>query len=78
MLNSTQFSEIADKIADSLPPSLRNAREEVREFCRERLREQLSKLDLVTREEFEVQQKVLARTRQKLDALEKQLANKQH
>ncbi len=34
----------------------------------------LNKLDLVTREEFEVQRAVLARTREKLEALEKRLA----
>jgi BMFP domain-containing protein YqiC len=35
----------------------------------------LGKLDLVTREEFEVQKAVLAKTRSKLDALEQRVAN---
>ena len=39
----------------------------------ESIRKILDKLDLVTREEFDVQEAVLARTREKLDALEKQL-----
>ena len=39
----------------------------------ESIKKVLNKLDLVTREEFDVQEAVLARTREKLDALEKQL-----
>ena len=38
------------------------------------LRSGLARLDLVTREEFEVQEALLARTRQKLEALEQRLA----
>ncbi len=45
-----------------VPPSLRESREE--------LQAGLAKLDLVTREEFEVQRAVLLKTREKLDALE--------
>ncbi|WP_312400640.1 accessory factor UbiK family protein [Stenotrophomonas indicatrix] len=45
-----------------MPPSLRESREE--------LQAGLAKLDLVTREEFEVQRAVLLKTREKLDALE--------
>lgn len=40
----------------------------------ESIRKILSKLDLVTREEFDVQEAVLARTREKLEALEKKVA----
>jgi BMFP domain-containing protein YqiC len=38
------------------------------------LQSQLAKLDLVTREEFDVQSAVLKRTREKLAALEQRLA----
>ena len=46
---------------------------ELEENFRSVLRNGLGKLDLVTREEFEVQEAVLARTREKLEALEKRL-----
>ena len=49
-------------------------REDLEQNFRSILRGGLQKLDLVTREEFEVQEAVLARTREKLEALEKQVA----
>lgn len=42
------------------------------------LQDKLAKLNLVTREEFDAQQAVLARTRAKLDALEQQMAELQN
>ena len=48
-------------------------REDLEKNFRAVLRSSLSKLDLVTREEFEVQEAVLARTREKLEALEAKL-----
>jgi BMFP domain-containing protein YqiC len=49
-------------------------RDEMEQGFRHVLRTGLGKLDLVTREEFEVQQAVLGRTREKLEALEARLA----
>ena len=49
--------------------------QEVEKNFRAALTAALAKLDLVTREEFEVQAQVLARTRAKLEALEKQVAD---
>ena len=49
-------------------------REDLEQNFRSVLRGGLEKLDLVTREEFEVQEAVLARTREKLEALEKKVA----
>lgn len=48
-------------------------REDLEQNFRSVLRGGLAKLDLVTREEFEVQEAVLQRTRQKLEALEQRL-----
>ncbi|MNC64235.1 Membrane fusogenic activity [compost metagenome] len=48
--------------------------EEVEKKTRQVLQAQLGKLDLVSREEFDVQTKVLLRTREKLAALEAKLA----
>ena len=73
-MNDNSIEGLAKKLADSLPGGLRSMREDLEQNFRSVLRGGLSKLDLVTREEFEVQEAVLARTREKLEALEKQVA----
>jgi BMFP domain-containing protein YqiC len=72
-MNDDSVESIARKLADAVPEGLRSIREDLEKNFRSVLRSSLSKLDLVTREEFEVQEAVLARTREKLDALEAQL-----
>ncbi len=67
------IDQIARKLAESVPAGLRSMRDELEQNFRSVLRSSLGKLDLVTREEFEVQQMVLARTREKLEALEERL-----
>tara|TARA_R110000868_G_scaffold10639_3_gene51593 strand:- start:11592 stop:11825 length:234 start_codon:yes stop_codon:yes gene_type:complete len=76
MIDSKIFSDIAQKLADSLPPGMKGVRDDIHKNFKSVLESQLSKLDLVTREEFDTQTKVLKRSREKLDQLEKQLANK--
>jgi len=68
------IDKLAKALAETLPQSLRSARDDLEKNFRSVLQSSLSKLDLVTREEFEVQQAVLARTRDKLAALEARLA----
>ena len=60
------FDRIAAAIATALPVELT---EDVRKNVRAALRSALEKMDLVTREEMEVQEKVLLRTREKLESL---------
>ena len=67
------IDQLARKLAESVPAGLRTMRDELEQNFRSVLRTSLGKLDLVTREEFEVQQLVLARTREKLEALETRL-----
>lgn len=50
-----------------------NTGQDLKKNVQQLLSRQLNKLDLVSRDEFEAQQAVLLRTREKLDALEKQL-----
>jgi BMFP domain-containing protein YqiC len=57
-----------------LPGGVRAMRDDLEQNFRAVLQGGLQKLDLVTREEFEVQEAVLARTREKLEALQKQVA----
>ncbi len=61
-------------LQDKAPQSFDLLGDELKIHIQMLLRETFSKLELVSREEFEVQQKVLARTRSKVDALEQQLA----
>ena len=72
-MNDNSIESLAKKLADALPGGLRTVREDLEQNFRSILRGGLEKLDLVTREEFEVQEAVLARTREKLEALEAKL-----
>jgi BMFP domain-containing protein YqiC len=72
-MNDDSVESIARKLADAVPEGLRSIREDLEKNFRSVLRSSLSKLDLVTRDEFEVQEAVLAKTREKLEALEARL-----
>ncbi|MCU7554791.1 accessory factor UbiK family protein [Alteromonas sp. ASW11-19] len=74
MLDPKKLEELAKQIADAVPPGVRNMAEEAEGRVKHVLQSQLSKLDLVTREEFDIQSQVLIRTREKLEALEVRLA----
>lgn len=65
-----EIERLASRLAESLPANLRAMQDEIEANFRSVLAHGLAKLDLVTREEFEVQEAVLARTREKVDALE--------
>ena len=60
---------IVAEISRRLPAELGVLRQEVERNVQAVLRESISRLDLVSREEFDIQQQVLARTRQKLEQL---------
>ena len=74
MIDLAQLDELARRLSSLGPPGLRESREELQQNFKSVLQAGLGKLDLVTREEFDVQRAVLARTRDKLEALERQLA----
>jgi hypothetical protein len=67
------LDEITRRLAAAVPQELRTARAELEEQFRAVLASAFDRMDLVTREEFEIQKKVLARTREKLEALEREL-----
>ena len=69
-----QLDELARRLSSLVPPGLRESREELQQNFKSVLQAGLGKLDLVTREEFDVQRAVLLRTREKLDALERAVA----
>jgi hypothetical protein len=72
-MTNDSIENLAEKLAAAVPEGLRSMREDLEHNFRAVLKSSLSKLDLVTREEFEVQEAVLARTREKLEALEAKL-----
>ena len=74
MIDLAQLDDLARRLSNLVPPGLREGREELQQNFKSVLQAGLGKLDLVTREEFDVQRAVLARTREKLEALERQLA----
>ncbi|HEX7989335.1 MAG TPA: accessory factor UbiK family protein [Stenotrophomonas sp.] len=74
MIDLNHIDELARRLSSLVPPGLRESREELQATFKTALQAGLGKLDLVTREEFEVQRAVLLRTREKLDALEHAVA----
>ena len=73
MIDLSHIDDLARRLSGLVPPGLREGREELQENFKAVLQTGLAKLDLVTREEFDVQRAVLLRTREKLDALQKQV-----
>jgi BMFP domain-containing protein YqiC len=71
MLNAKIFDEIASKISQMLAST---PAADLEKNLNALLRGVFTKLELVTREEFDIQTQVLQRTREQLDALEKRLA----
>lgn len=74
MIDPKSFDDLAKRFTEALPPSFRQFQTEMEKNFHAALQATFAKLELVTREEFEVQQAVLARTRAKLEELEKQVA----
>jgi Uncharacterized protein conserved in bacteria len=74
MFDPKTIDDIASRLAGAIPPGLNNLKEDLEKTFHAILQGALGKLDLVTREEFEVQKMVLAKTRSKLEDLEKRVA----
>ncbi len=74
MIDLNHLDDLARRLSDMVPPGLRQSREELQATFKTALQAGLGKLDLVTREEFDVQRAVLLKTREKLEALEKTVA----
>lgn len=68
------LDEMVNRLLKALPAGMREFGQEADRNLRAALHSALKKMDLVTREEFDIQQGVLSRTRAKLEALEKQIA----
>ena len=74
MFDPKKLEQVVRQIQDSLPKPVKDLGNDVEQKVREVIQYQLSKLDVVSREEFDVQTQVLLRTRQKLAEMEQKMA----
>ena len=73
-MSRPSIDDLARRVLDALPQSLADSEADLRRNVRAALSGVLSRMDVVTREEFDAQSRVLARTREKLDALERHVS----
>jgi BMFP domain-containing protein YqiC len=73
-IDLAHIDELARRLSSLVPGSLRDSREELQQNFKAVLQTGLGKLDLVTRDEFDVQRAVLLRTRDKLNELQRVVA----
>ena len=73
MIDLNHIDDLARRLSQLVPPGLREGRDELQQNFKAVLQSGLARLDLVTREEFDVQRAVLLRTREKLEALEREV-----
>ena len=74
MIDLSHLDDLARRLSALVPPGVREGRDELQQNFKAVLQSGLSRLDLVTREEFEVQRAVLLRTREKLEELQRTVA----
>ncbi len=73
MINAEKLDELARRLAEAMPGSLREFQTDIEKNLKASLQGTFQKMDLVTREEFEVQSALLARSRERLKALEERI-----
>jgi ubiquinone biosynthesis accessory factor UbiK len=74
MIDPKKIEDIAKQIGNAIPPQLRQFADDIEVKVKQVLQNKLADMDFVSREEFDVQRQVLLRTREKLEALEQQVA----
>ncbi len=74
MINAKKIEEIAQQVTESIPPGLKNLANDFEDKTKTVIQRKLSQLDVVSREEFDVQTQVLLKTRTQLNELEKKIA----
>lgn len=72
-MDNFRIDQIARRLFESVPPAVRSVQQDLESNFRAVLRSSLGKLDLVTRDEFDTQTRVLERTRARLEQLEAQV-----
>ncbi|MCZ6578744.1 MAG: accessory factor UbiK family protein [Gammaproteobacteria bacterium] len=75
MLDNQTINRLSEKINQLLPPGIQQVKSDFDASLKSLLQQQLSKLEFVSREEFDIQARVLQRTRAKLEQLEEKLSH---
>lgn len=75
IINENKLDELIKKTLSFLPDDINRTRQDMEKNLKTGLQATLSKMDLVTREEFDTQAELLSRTRASLDEMEKKLAS---
>ncbi|MET1218499.1 MAG: accessory factor UbiK family protein [Glaciecola sp.] len=73
MLDPQKLEQFAKQITDAMPEGIKSIAQETEDKVKQVIQAQLARMDIVTREEFDVQSQVLLRTREKIAALEARL-----
>jgi len=75
MTDTPNIEDLVRKLTDAIPSGIKELETEAKKQFRTVLETGLSKMEMVTREEFDIQTKVLAKTREKVDILEQRLTD---
>lgn len=73
MIDNQTINRLSEQINELLPPGLQQVKSDFDARLKSLLQQQLSNYEMVSREEFDIQARVLARTREKLEAIEARL-----
>ena len=73
MINNQTINRLSEKINDLLPPGLQQVKTDFDARLKSLLQQQLANYEMVSREEFDIQARVLERTREKLEVIEARL-----
>ena len=74
MMFKEKIEEVLADVSSALPKDMQKFKQEIENNLRATLQASFSKMDLVTREEFDIQTALLQRTRAQLDELQSKLA----
>lgn len=74
MIDPKILDDFAKRLAEVVPQSARDLHQDIEKNLRAVITSTFNKLNLLTRDEFEIQQNVLQRTRSKVEKLEQQIA----
>lgn len=74
MLDPKLFDDLSRRVAEGMPKGLQALQDDFERNLRAALEAAVRRMDLVSRDEFEIQQAVLQRTREKLEALQQRVA----
>lgn len=72
-MKNNKFKELVDGILSIIPKNTEAVKDDIKDNLKILLNDYLRKIDVVTREEFDVQREVLLKTRKKLEDLENKL-----